>query len=79
MLKYGKIKIYNQINVAILQNSRHFYTQMLIAKRNSKFLFSMIYAWTIGLVNNRNAGDLIHHHTQYEIAVMLRCNDMIPV
>ena len=32
--------------------------------------FSLIYAWTNGGVNNRDAGDLRHHRAHYDVNVM---------
>ena len=36
------------------------------------FVFSLIRAWKSGSANNRNAGDLRRHRTQYDVTVM--CN-----
>ena len=33
-------------------------------------MFSLIYAWIKGWVNNRQAGDLRRHHAYYDITVM---------
>ena len=33
-------------------------------------MFSLIYAWTNGWVNNRSAGDLRHHCAHYDVIVM---------
>ena len=33
-------------------------------------MFSFIYAWTNGWVNNRDAGDLRHHRAHYDVTVM---------
>ena len=33
-------------------------------------MFSLIYAWINGWVNNREAGDLRHHHGHYDATVM---------
>ena len=35
-------------------------------------VLSLIYAWTNGWVNNRNAGDLRRHHAHYDITVIWR-------
>ena len=32
--------------------------------------FSLICAWTNGWLNNRDAGDLRHHHAHYDLSVM---------
>ena len=34
-------------------------------------LFSLIYAWTNGWINNRNAGDLILRRAHYNVNVMV--------
>ena len=34
-------------------------------------MFSLICAWINGWVNNREAGDLRHYHTHYDVIVML--------
>ena len=34
-------------------------------------MFSLIYAWINGWVNNRQAGDFRRHHTHYDVIVML--------
>ena len=34
------------------------------------FVFSLIYTWMNGWVNNRQAGDLRRHHTHYDVTVM---------
>ena len=34
-------------------------------------MFSLIYGWINGWVNNREAGDLRHHHAHYDIIVMI--------
>ena len=34
-------------------------------------MFSLIYAWICGWVNNREAGDLRRHHAHYDVIVML--------
>ena len=36
-------------------------------------MFSLICAWINGWVNNREAGDLKHHRTHYDVIVMTRC------
>ena len=36
----------------------------------TRCLFSLIYAWTNGWVNNRDAGDLRHHHAYHDVTVM---------
>ena len=36
-------------------------------------MFSLISAWTNGLVNNLEAGDLRRNPTHYDIIVMMRC------
>ena len=33
-------------------------------------IFSLIYAWTNGWVNNRDAGDLRRHHAHYDVTVI---------
>ena len=33
-------------------------------------VFPLVCAWIIGWVNNREAGDLKHHHTHYDVTVM---------
>ena len=33
-------------------------------------MFSLIWAWTNGWVNNREAGDLRHHRAHYDVTVM---------
>ena len=33
-------------------------------------VFSLIYAWTNGWANNRDAGDLRRHHAHYDVTVM---------
>ena len=33
-------------------------------------VFSLICAWTMGWINNRNASDLKHHHAHYDFIVM---------
>ena len=33
-------------------------------------MFSMIYAWINGLVNNREAGDLRRYRAHYDVIVM---------
>ena len=38
-------------------------------------MFSLIWAWTNGWVNNRNAGDLRHHRAHYDVIVM---SEVIP-
>ena len=35
-------------------------------------MFSLIYAWTSGCANNRDADDLTRHHPHYDVTVMLR-------
>ena len=35
-------------------------------------MFSLICARTNGLVNNRDAGDLTHHHTHYDVTVTMK-------
>ena len=35
-------------------------------------VFSLIYAWTYGWVNNREAGDLRSHRAHYDVAVVLK-------
>ena len=34
-------------------------------------IFSLICAWTNGWINNRDAGDLRHHRTHYDVTVMV--------
>ena len=34
-------------------------------------LFSLICAWTNGWINNREAGDLSHHHVHHDVTIML--------
>ena len=36
------------------------------------FMFSLIYAWTNGWANNRDAGDLRCHHAHYDVTVMFQ-------
>ena len=35
-------------------------------------VFSVILAWTNGWINTRYAGDLRHHHVQYDVTVMIQ-------
>ena len=35
------------------------------------FIFSLICAWINGWVNNREAGDMRHHHAHYDVIVMM--------
>ena len=35
-------------------------------------MFSLIWPWINGWVNNREAGDLRHHHAHYDVSVMAR-------
>ena len=37
-------------------------------------MFSLSYTWTNGWVNNRNAGDLMHHSAHYDVTVMYQSN-----
>ena len=37
-------------------------------------IFSLIYAWTKGWVNNRDAGGLGRYFTHYDVTVMQRCS-----
>ena len=41
------------------------------------FMFSLIWAWTNGWVNNRNASDLRRHHAHYDVAVLLSQLDCV--
>ena len=34
-------------------------------------MYSLIWAWTNGLVNNRNAGELRRHRAHYDVTVMM--------
>ena len=36
-------------------------------------IFSLIYAWTNGWANNRNASDLRRHSVRYDVTLMSRC------
>ena len=36
-------------------------------------MFSLIWAWINGRVNNREAGDLRHHRGHYDVTVMMDC------
>ena len=40
-------------------------------------VFSLIFAWTNGWVNNRDAGDLRHHCTHYDVTVMKQAQNMV--
>ena len=37
-------------------------------------MFSLICAWINGWVNNREAGDLKHHHAHYDVTLMTKLN-----
>ena len=44
-------------------------------------MFSLIYAWIKGWVNNRTAGDLRYHRTHYDVIVMntMTCHSLLHV
>ena len=42
-----------------------------IGKWRGALMFSLIFAWTNGWVNNHEAGDLIRHRAHYDVIVML--------
>ena len=37
-------------------------------------MFSLIYAWMHGWVNNREAGDFRRHRAHYDVIVMMNCS-----
>ena len=42
-------------------------------------MFSLIHAWINAWVNNREAGDLKHHHAHYDVTVMNHINTLRPL
>ena len=42
-------------------------------------MFSLIYAWTNGWVNNRDASDLRHHRTQYDVRALINCKSFMVI